>query len=90
MGRLLDLGHDGDFEALDKRLARRLYLSGRAPAQLVCLGLAVAWRLLRLPEGDGDDLAAFSIGEELAPAKPLSCRRAGRICSLKFRIPVSI
>ena len=90
VGRLFDLGHDGDFEALDERLARRLYLGSRRAAQFVCLRLAVAQRLLGLPEGRDDDLAALRSARNWAPVNPLSWRMAGRICSLKFRIPVSI
>jgi len=71
VSRLLDLGHDGDFEALDERLARRLDLGTRRAAQLVCFRLAIAQRLLGLPEGRDDDLAALSISKELRARESL-------------------
>jgi hypothetical protein len=79
VGRPLDLGHDGDFEAFDDRLARRLYLGSRRGAQLVCLRLVSCSASPVSQKVMTTTLPPFRSTSNCAPVNPLSCRTAESI-----------
>src|SRR5215217_4555876 len=78
------LGHrvENHLEAFDLRLSRSPRL-GRTLARSLYRLLALAHRLLRLPKGHSDRVAALAVPEHRHPLQPIELLEGGHVLALK-------